>query len=45
MVNPVEFLVFDMQRWHLCFVQIVGVAVLRVFDIEIEGLFSISSFN
>ena len=19
MINPVEFLVFDMQRWHLCF--------------------------
>ena len=33
MINPVEFLVFDMQQWHLCFAQIMGVAVLRVFDI------------
>jgi len=33
MINPVEFLVFDMQQCHLCFVQIVGVAVLRIFDI------------
>ena len=33
MINPVEFLVFDMQQWHLCFAQIMGVAVLHVLDI------------